>query len=423
MSERERFVPGRERTKSHFWMISITAHALLAIIFILSPVGQSIFTRERPVKPEIIRKNEELAEVVEDIRDLAVNRLKEQVSLLEAGQDRMANNFETMNRHYQPFAEKQLATARVRFNQEATATLKRLETVLEHANAAIEDKATHMPTLRTALDEHEARIVSGMEEIRRGMRLLAPDDAALMADQQANEESQLKAMQFFMWATGTHNGVARDQKRLEVLNTAVPEAATRFQAATKALADSDAALKKAQQEEQAAKKAVSVAKKTQQNAAKAEQKSKKNVDAAKKSKDEAKIAEAAEAFAAAQALTKKSKEAYSAADAAYKKSIQAKKAAEKARHVARDTHRKESRIHPNISAEQKKIKDRLPKAIANRDNNVRVGVNILRGVLAKETALVQRLQDKLDGKAPAEEAKPEVETKPAEPVESGGGQQ
>ena len=413
MADRERFVPGRQKTESHFWLISIILHVGIAIVILLSPVGQSLFTKERKVKPEIVRKNEELAEVVEDIRDLAVDRLKNQVALLEAGQDRMANNFDTMNKHHAAFAEQQIETARIRFDQEAVKTMERLQAVFALAEKAHADHDQHLPAVVTALDENEARILSGMEEVRRGLRLLLPDNESVLSQQKEVEEAQLKAMQFLRWATGTHSGIVRSRTRLEKLKTAVPEGKQRLDAATKALADAELALKQAKENETKTKQAASQAKKDLQTAQRAESNAKKSLDAANRKKDEAEIAKATEAFEKAKQAHVAAKTARTEADKAYKDAQGAKRKAEQQRRDASNVHRNESRSYPRLEADQKKLSEGLPKSIESRDNNTRIGMSILRGVVDKQQLVIQRASALMDGKPdpaePEQDAAPQAE--------------
>lgn len=419
MADRERFVPGRQKTESHFWLISIILHVGIAIVILLSPVGQSLFTKERKVKPEIVRKNEELAEVVEDIRDLAVDRLKNQVALLEAGQDRMANNFDTMNKHHAAFAEQQLETARIRFDQEAVKTMERLRTVFALTEQAHADRDQHLSAVIPALDENEARILSGMEEVRRGLRLLLPDNESVLNQQKEVEEAQLKAMQFLRWATGTHSGIVRNRARLEKLETEVPAAKERLEQATQALAAAELALKQAKEAEVQGRNNVSQAKKNQQQAQRAEANAKKRFDAAKQKKDEALIATATEDYKKEQQAHVAAKTARGEAEKAYKAAQEAKRQAEQQRRDASNQHRNESRVFPRLEAEQKKLTESLPNAIESRDNNTRIGLSILRGVVDKQQLVIERASAIMDGKpdpAPEEAApEPEASTEAKEP--------
>ena len=415
MAERERFVPGRQKTESHFWLVSVILHVGIAVVILLSPVGQSIFTKERTVKPEIVRKNEELAEVVEDIRDLAVERLKNQVALLEAGQDRMANNFTTMNRHHAKFAEQQLKTARVRFNQEATGTVKRLDTLFSLTELGNQDRDTYLAAVIPALDENEARILSGMEEIRRGLRLLLPDNESVIAQQKEVEDAQLKAMQFLRWATGSHAGILRNRERLAKIKVELPVAKERFDAANKAVTDTDTAAKAAKKQEADAKKAASSAKKNQQNAQRAEAGAKKTLDGAKRKKDEAAISKATEAYNKAKQAHIDAKAARTAADKASRAASDAKRKADQAKRDATNKQRTESRIYPRLESDQKKIAERMPNDISGRDNNTRIGHSILRGVVDKQKKLIERASALMDGKPdpypPVEEAQATEEAK------------
>lgn len=396
--QRDRYAgSGRTKTDSRFWLISIIFHAALAILILVSPVGQRMFTKERKMKPEIVRKNEELAEVVEDIRDLAVTRLKAQVDLLEAGQDRMATNFETMNRHYQPFVDKQLATAGVRFQQEAQKTLER-QTVIRDLGLAAHEDETQFPELREALDEHEARIVSGMEEVRRSLRLLAPDNQELLDELKKVEDAQLTAFQHFGWASGTQNGIVRDRKRLETIKQELPEQQEALQQVTAKLAEIEVKQKQARQQESEAKQQLQPARKLVrtrgQEVHKAQEAMKKAGDDAAK---QAALNKAKQELAAAQ-------EAETALNQTIKESGRlAKQMRNEERQLSRERGKQENKVK-RMQRDQKKITDKMPKAIESRDTNIRISSHVQRKVVDSHKAFIEKLQAHIKEQAAAHAA-------------------
>lgn len=252
-----------KKTSSRFWLISAALHGVVLVVLILTPAGQRVFKQEdRPLKPEIIRKDEALAEVIDDIRDLAVARLRAQVALLEAGRDRMAVNFETMNRHYEPFVAGQIASASARLTQEGEKTLGRQEEILLAARRAVELKEAGSDPMWRVFDKHRAALIAGQEEIRRVLLLTAADDAELPALQNQAEAVQMEAFEALsrsvaaqnqLWSAATRLGALGEEKaKLEVELAAAEATGRELQIEVELLkADEEEALAKQQEAQQA----------------------------------------------------------------------------------------------------------------------------------------------------------------------------
>lgn len=209
----------KKKTSSRFWLISAALHGAGLVVLMLTPAGQRVFKQEeRPLKPEIVRKDEALAEVIDDIRDLSVERLRAQVALLEAGRDRMAVNFETMNRYYVPFVAEQIASARARLTQEGEKTLGRQQEILTAARRAVELKAAGSDPMWRVFDKHRAALIAGQEEIRRVMLLTAADDAELLATQNQAEAVQMEAFEALSVSVSAQNQLWNAESRLETLS-------------------------------------------------------------------------------------------------------------------------------------------------------------------------------------------------------------
>jgi hypothetical protein len=255
-------VRNKKKTSSRFWLISAALHGVALVVLILTPAGQRVFKQEeRPLKPEIVRKDEALAEVIDEIRDLSVERLRAQVALLEAGRERMAVNFETMNRHYVPFVAGQIASARARLTQEGEKTLGRQEEILTAARRAVELKAAGSDPMWR--DKHRAALIAGQEEIRRVLLLTAADDAELLATQNQAEAVQMEAFEALSVSVGAQNQLWNAEPRLETLSAektkfeeARADAERLLQAATAEVAKVQEAEKSAVVRQQAAQAAV-----------------------------------------------------------------------------------------------------------------------------------------------------------------------
>ena len=228
-----------------FWGLSIGLHALvLGTVLFVAPVREIVLRREKLEGPEVITRGDELQLVIEKIRDRTVERLRARVLLLEAGQDRMARNFATLNRHFQPFVEQQRATAHGRMQayiDEALTRQERLRVLLEAALSG-GDPAEAVAYAQTAM----SRTLTAQEEIRRGIRLLELGDE-LVEEQKAAEEAQYTACQFCRWLEGDLLDIERLQERMPGQDEALAERLAGVPEAQKMLDASKAAVSAAEQ--------------------------------------------------------------------------------------------------------------------------------------------------------------------------------
>ncbi len=195
-----------------FWGISVTLHALMiGSVFMFAPVREIVF-RRKIEEPEVITRGDELEAVIEQVRDRTVEKLHSRVALLEAGQERMATNFATLNEFYQPFVEQQRATARDRMDKHIADVLPRQDELRKLIEAAKTDGTPEKPV--AFAHEWVSRILTAQEEIRRGMRLLELGGPELLAKQREAEETQAKASQFMRWLDGELHAIARENERL-----------------------------------------------------------------------------------------------------------------------------------------------------------------------------------------------------------------
>ncbi|MEM1059959.1 MAG: hypothetical protein AAGK14_11980 [Verrucomicrobiota bacterium] len=205
----------KKQNNSRYWMVSGTLHLLVLIGILLSPVGQTIFHKDRPMKPEIVMDEEDLADTIDDIRNLAVERLRYQVELLSAGRERMSTNFQTMNEHYQPFVSDQVATARDRIVQEIDKLQVLQEEILAAAQRAVEQGAGGTDPMWRTYDRNRAGIVTGQEELRRAVMLTAADQHELVDLQIAAEEAQMSAFESLQDSVSAQNHLWREAQTRE----------------------------------------------------------------------------------------------------------------------------------------------------------------------------------------------------------------
>ncbi|MFP4068655.1 MAG: hypothetical protein ACOC4K_02210 [Verrucomicrobiota bacterium] len=201
------------------WLISIGVH-LLALFAIFFVPAKEYFEEEREGRkmkpPEIKRRGEELERVMEQVRDLAAERIAEKVALLDEGAERMATNFDTLNEHHQPLEEERRANALDRMALFAERTLANMDTLRENFQAARE--ADSPEAKLKALEGSDAlgsRILVGQEEIRRGLMFLDSADEALVEKQTKAEERQIEAVNFVGWALDVLRGYLALEERIE----------------------------------------------------------------------------------------------------------------------------------------------------------------------------------------------------------------
>ena len=233
----------RQSSVKTFWLISLGIHAaFLAALLWFAPVREIVFRTEVKEKPEVVTRGEELAEIIEQLRDNTAEKLAARVELLSAGQERMATNFETLNAYYQPFAEQQVSTAVARLDHYSQDTFNRLAYMRETAEEADKDKDPD-PLLEAA-DKHTSRILSGMQEIKRGMHLV--DATHLLDEQKKAVEAQVTANQHLGWLRQSCQAVARHQEEKKDLEAKVRTAEKQIEELKKQLAAKRQSLRQAE---------------------------------------------------------------------------------------------------------------------------------------------------------------------------------
>ena len=221
-------------------------HAVvLGTVLFVAPVRRIVLRREKLEEPEVITRGDELEHVIEKIRDRTVEKLRARVLLLEAGQERMARNFATLNRHFQPFAEQQRATAAGRMRKYIAEALPRQERLRALLGAAADDvdPAEAVAYAQICM----SRLLTAQEEIRRGIRLLELG-TELLEEQNAAEEAQHTAAQFYRWLGGDLRGIEHQQSRLPEQNKVLAERTAKVPEAEKAVEAAEAAVGEAELE-------------------------------------------------------------------------------------------------------------------------------------------------------------------------------
>lgn len=201
------------------WLISVGIH-LLALFAIFFVPAKEYFEEERETRkkkpPEIKRRGEDLERVMEQVRDLAAERIARKVELLDEGSERMATNFDTLNEHHQPLEEERRANALDRMARFAERTLGNMNTLRENFQAAREaDSPEAKLKAMEGSDALGSRILVGQEEIRRGLMFLDSDDEALVEKQTKAEESQIEAVDFVGWVLDALRGYLALEERIE----------------------------------------------------------------------------------------------------------------------------------------------------------------------------------------------------------------
>ena len=204
--------------KSRLWLISLTLHLLVLGALVLVPAKQYFendFDSPEKKTKDIMQRGQELEEIMEDVRDLTAERLARKVALLDAGSERMATNFETMNEFYQPLEDQQRESAMARMDLYVERTLGNMKKLSEQLTRAdgMKNVEKIIATLEGS-DQLGSRILVGQEELRRGLMFLAPDDQDLVELQKKAEENQLQAISHRGWAFGTLRNVVSTRESI-----------------------------------------------------------------------------------------------------------------------------------------------------------------------------------------------------------------
>lgn len=230
--------PDRKDHDFPFFMISLILHVVVigAVIWI-GPVRRIVWEHEKPEKPEIITRGDELEEIVDDIRDRTVERLKMRVELLDMGQERMANNFRILNEHHQPYVEQQRATAHIRFSEYANEALRRQKLLMDKFLEAQEQGESKYEAAIEASFSNASQIFTAQEEIRRGIELLGIEDAELMEKQHAAEETQITSENAQRWFAQDVQKLESTREKLAKVKEEIPEVRQEAQALEKVVND------------------------------------------------------------------------------------------------------------------------------------------------------------------------------------------
>ncbi len=197
-SEKQYLRPQGKGRSLLFWTFSAAIHACVGAVLLYSPAKDFIMAKpELKERPPMRIKGRKLEEFVEELRDQTCDELRARVNLLQAGQTRMADNFETLHRHiFKDFEEKQRRTARARLEEYLEKTHARTASMHRLCEEAAAKKRSEK--LISAYAGETAQILAGLEEIGRGLRLI--DDLGNLVPKQAKAlEAQHNALQFLRY--------------------------------------------------------------------------------------------------------------------------------------------------------------------------------------------------------------------------------
>lgn len=172
-----------------FWIISLLFHLVAVGALFLTPAGQRFISRdERPVRPEIVRQDEELADVVDQIRALAIGRLKGAIGEIKTAGEEMEEKLVTEARSYQSYAHTQIAAVPGRIARQSEGLIRAQRALL---GALEEFSRTRDPAaLKAAFGENRAAITEGQSEMRRALQLAGAAGREPATRQETLEDEQ-----------------------------------------------------------------------------------------------------------------------------------------------------------------------------------------------------------------------------------------
>lgn len=182
--EKNKLKPGSP-PRGIFWTLSLLAHVtFLGWAVSFGPVRWIVFKHGEP-ENEILMRGDELEGLIDQLRSTLADELRARVELLQAGQQRMVVNFDTLNAHFQPFENAQVATANARFEQYATALLDGQQALLKTVTRAA--ATNDLDGAATAANEHMPHLISALDEVRRGIILLTKNETEAAPHMEAEE--------------------------------------------------------------------------------------------------------------------------------------------------------------------------------------------------------------------------------------------
>lgn len=205
----------QQKNDTRFWILSVAFHSLLIVLFFFTPLGQRILKREDKPKPKIIRRDEDLAKVVDQIRQLAVGRLSVQVDTLEEISAQMESQLQETGKRYQGFLDEQLASAHKRFMLQGQETIRWQHSLLGALRAFTESDDPDPDSLDEILNACRLSIERGQAEFRRVLLLAAPDDSDLLTKHEQLVENQFAAFEAISSAVKARSDEIKMQKALE----------------------------------------------------------------------------------------------------------------------------------------------------------------------------------------------------------------
>jgi len=263
------YLSGQAEDRSwRFWLWSVIGHVGVGAILLLTPAKDFILTKPAQDKdrPPMRIRDAELEKFVEELRDQTAEEIRGRVTLLQAGQERMATNFDTLHKHFfKGFEDLQRQSARARMETYMRDTLDRLKRLLDTCDKALAEKRSE--DMIRQYNENIAKILAGMEELERGFRLV-DDLQNLVPTQRKILDGQHTASQFhryhedaIQWRGRLEEEIASSRRQLgeaeEKVRQLEPEAAT-LEAKAKAQTDALAALQKALADARAKKDAAGI---------------------------------------------------------------------------------------------------------------------------------------------------------------------
>jgi len=181
--------PNKPEARPFFW-ISLVVHAVvIGAILYFSPVRQWVFEREPP-PPEVLIRDEKLAQIIDDIRAATAKKLEDRVSLLEQAQSRMAENFVTVNSRRDLPENERIATLRTRWLQLG-------EDVATQQNSLRAGIASEDPVARqNASETRIPRILAAQLSLEQGIPAMVTDPEPLLTVQTEATQFQKDVLPF-----------------------------------------------------------------------------------------------------------------------------------------------------------------------------------------------------------------------------------
>lgn len=236
---------------SRTWIWSVAVHLVLfALLFAFMPVTEVIFDKEKRTKPEITKRDEDLARIIDKIREVQAEKIRERVAVLGQATDRMEINYLNKQGRHRGFEHAQKMAVHKRISESMNDAIAQLQAKVD-AHAALGE--SHMSKdLFDAQYQRDILARQEHEEIVAALPLLPdfPGADTFSEVQRKTAELHGLASDFTRWFNSADNGITKHRERLQTYGEDLEKEQTELQGLQTEIQESQQKLATAEQAEE-----------------------------------------------------------------------------------------------------------------------------------------------------------------------------